>query len=265
LTYRTSDRRVGLPQVFATTEFARWVTDEVHRDLGKVTMANGMLGDMPWGADLFGFMGRETDWLRTGELVPDSDARLSYQRTLAYQRPYGLLMNTDFDHLTHERVERYFQVALFYGIYPSMFSHNAAEDRYWDDPTLYERDRPLFRRYVPLIRDLNRGGWQPVTHATTSKDSVYVERFGAWPDLRFTLRNMDEDRAAAVVVTLRADALALPPLPLGAHALLAGSRHPLSAPAGRRTVSLTLDPGASEILHFKGSPVYLPLACTLCP
>ncbi len=46
--------------------------DDVHEDLGKCTMANGMLLDVPWGADLFDFMGTETDWLRTGEFVPET-------------------------------------------------------------------------------------------------------------------------------------------------------------------------------------------------
>jgi uncharacterized repeat protein (TIGR01451 family) len=266
LTYGTSDRRVGVPEVFATVEFARWVAQDVHEDLGKWMMANWILRDLPWGADLFDVMGTETNWLihdgtePEDGFVPERDATLSYRRTLAYQRPYGLLMNTNFITptddlpytLTHELVERYFQVALFYGFYPSMFSHNAAEDPYWTDPALYNRDRDLFKRYIPLIRRLNCAGWQPVTYAATDSDSVYIERFGDWPDLHFTLRNTTEV-TIPVTVTLWADdddALGLPKIPLVATALLAGTQHPLSRTGDIRTLTMTLGGQASEILNL---------------
>jgi hypothetical protein len=148
------------------------LTQDVHQRFGKRTMANGVLLDMPWGADLFDFMGRETDWFYTGSFVSDTDARLNYYRTLAYQRPYGLLMNTDFANLSHALVERYFQVCLFYGIYHSMFSADASTNRYWDDPALYNRDRPLFQRYIPLIRRLNVAMPRPRTRASTSNASA---------------------------------------------------------------------------------------------
>lgn len=149
---------------------------------------------------------------------------------------------------------------LFYGIYPSMFSHNAATDRYWDDPVLYERDRSLFKRYVPPIRRLNVAGWQPVTRATSSDPAVYVERYGTWPDLRFTLRNTT-DASITVEVTFRADDLGLPGVPLTATALLAGTLHPLSAPAPTRTLTLTLAPQASELLfpQWQSQHAHLPL------
>jgi uncharacterized repeat protein (TIGR01451 family) len=257
LTYGTSDRRVGVPEVFATVEFARWLAEYVHETRGKWMMANWILRDLPWGADLFDVMGTETNWLSNDKFVPESDATLSYRRTLAYQRPYGLLMNTNFVtptddlpySLTHDLVEHYFQTSLFYGLYPSMFSHNAAEDRYWDDPALYNRDRDLFKRYIPLIRRLNCAGWQPVTYATTDSDSVYIERFGDWPDLHFTLRNITTS-AVAATVTLQANALRLPTIPLTATALLAGTGHPLSGSGDTRTLTVTLDGQASEILNL---------------
>jgi hypothetical protein len=67
---------------------------------------------------------------------------------------------------------------LFYGLFPSFFSHNAANDVYWEQPALVERDRPLFRRYVPWIRRLAQAGWQPVTGARSSDASVLLERWG---------------------------------------------------------------------------------------
>ncbi len=257
LTYRPTDRRVGIPEVFATTEFARWLTQDVHQRFGKRTMANGILLNMPWGADLFDFMGKETDWLSTGSFVPESDATLNYHRTLADQRPYGLLMNTDFAHLSHALVERYFQVCLFYGIYPSMFSADASTNTYWDDPTLYNRDRSLFQRYIPLIRRLNVASWQPMTYATTSDARVYIERYGNWPNLHFTLRNT-LDTTTTVTVTLQANALALPTQSLTAIGLLAETAYLLNGGTAR-TLKVTLAPQASEILVLSSQAIYLPL------
>ncbi|HSD83530.1 MAG TPA: hypothetical protein VLG46_06720 [Anaerolineae bacterium] len=257
LTYRTLDRRVGTPEVFATTEFARWLTQDVHQRFGRRTMANGILLNLPWGADLFDFMGTETDWLSTGSFVPPSDANLNYYRTLADQRPYGLLMNTDFANLSHALVERYFQVCLFYGIYPSMFSEDASTNRYWDDPALYNRDRSLFQRYIPLIRRLNVAGWRPVTYASTSDARIYIERFGAWPNLHFTLRNT-LDATTTVTVTLQANALGLPAQSLTGIALLSGAGYPLSA-GTTRALKATLAPQASEIIVLSDQAVYLPL------
>ena len=261
LTFRRSDRRLGIPQIFATSEFARWLAEDVHHNLGKETMANAVLEGTPWGADLFDYMGIEVDWLDGGSFQPDSDATFNYRRTLAYQRPYGLLMNTNFDDLTYPLVERYFQTCLFYGVYPSMFSHNASENPYWENPALYNRDRPLFRRYVPLIRRINQAGWQPLIYAHTSNEAVFIERFGSWPQAYFSLRNT-LDEAVTVTVTLDTDNLGIN-APAVATALLAGQTLAVQEKDNRRTFSLTLEGQSSEVIHLTagtGWQVYLPLA-----
>jgi hypothetical protein len=99
-------------------------------------------------------------------------------RTLAGRKPYLLLMNTDYDRFTPDLVERYFQRSLFYGMFPSMFSHNAAENPYWRNPAWYNRDRPLFKKYIPLIKRAAEAGWQPVTGARCDNAKLWLERFG---------------------------------------------------------------------------------------
>jgi len=42
---------------------------------------------------------------------------------------------------------------------------------------LYERDRPLFQLYIPVIRALSSAGWEPVTNATAIP-LAEIERFG---------------------------------------------------------------------------------------
>jgi len=103
-------------------------------------------------------------------------------------------MNTDFARMTPPMVEQYFQTALFYSIYPSFFSADAATRTYWSDPALYERDRPLFRRYIPWIRALARAGWEPITGARVAEGRVLVERYGSGDGVTFAVRNQGAER-----------------------------------------------------------------------
>jgi hypothetical protein len=119
-------------------------------------------------------------------------------------------MNTRFDPFTSDLVEKYFQRSLFYGIYPSMFSHNASSDPYWKNPKWYNRDRYLFRKYIPLVRRVAEAGWEPVTHAVTDTPHVWLERFG--PDeegaVYLTVLN-DSPETLAAAIRVETEALGI--------------------------------------------------------
>ena len=100
-------------------------------------------------------------------------------RTMSGAKPYLLLMNTDYDRFTPELVEKYFNRCLFYGMWPGFFSHNAADNPYWQNPKWYNRDRPLFKKYLPQIKRVAEAGWQPVTGATCDNEKILCERFGS--------------------------------------------------------------------------------------
>ncbi len=68
--------------------------------------------------------------------------------------------------------------SLAYGMFPGFFSHNASQGHYFTRPELYERDRDLFKKYVPVCKLLGEAGWQPITKARSSDSHVYLERFG---------------------------------------------------------------------------------------
>lgn len=145
-------------------------------------------------------LGTETDWLGGGTYQPASHAQMAYWRTLSGAKPYLLLMNTDFDALA-PYVERYFQRCLFYGFYPSMFSHNASDNPYWQTPAWYNRDRPLFRKYLPVIRRVAEAGWQPVTGAACDNPAIWVERFGPDADgIRYYTLCTDSTKVQAGVL-----------------------------------------------------------------
>lgn len=242
-------RAVVTPILFSTLEFTRWLRPQLPQ--GKYFIANSLLIGVPWGAELFDFMGQEIDWVKqvSGEyrVVPEEDWLLSYRRSMSAKRPYGFLMNTDFANMSKDMVERYMRICLFYGIYPSMFSPNASDANYFETPELYQRDRSLFKQYIPLIRQLNSGGWEPMTHARTSHEGVYVERFGSWPDtLHFTLRNTTEQ---AVTVTLTIDRAALGVTGVAKGDVLLSSAPDVTIAEQASEVTVTIPEGEVEAIR----------------
>jgi hypothetical protein len=105
-------------------------------------------------------------------------------------KPFCFLMNTRFEDFSHELVEKYMKRCLAYGMFPGFFSANAAGGHYFTRPELYNRDRALFQRYVPLCKRVAEAGWEPITQARTDNDHVYIERFGGqyWTVFNDSLR-----------------------------------------------------------------------------
>jgi len=174
LVFDTSSLRPAILQIFSTWEYTRYLAGEMRRR-GKWLFANGVGWRFPFLMAQLDVSGTETNWWQNGAWRPVSPAQMDIWRSMSYRKPYLLLMNTDYDSFGGQ-VERYFQRCLFWGIYPSMFSHNAADNPYWRNPNWYNRDRPLFQKYIPLIRRVAEAGWEPITYATAT--GGWVERYG---------------------------------------------------------------------------------------
>lgn len=208
------------------------------RARGKFLMANFPLVDSPFLNRWIDIPGEETDWWSGGQYNPNSRARLDYRRALSGQKPFGFLQSTDFATFEGEPLRRYFETCLLYGFQPSFFSHNAADNPYWHDPKLLERDRHLFRTFVPLTRRVADAGWRPVREArlaAAERDGLRLEQFGRSSDglWHLVLQNLGEARRSA--------SLALP-AGLGRVAWI----EPLTGRAGwaegGETVNVSLEP-----------------------
>ncbi|MCC7491716.1 MAG: hypothetical protein IT204_05190 [Fimbriimonadaceae bacterium] len=206
LSFTTEDHRPVLHKAFSINEFADQMARDVH-GLGKLMFANAVPHRYCFMTAHFDIMGTETNWLWEGQYRPDDDASLRFKRSLCGARPYLLLQNTSFADFG-PFVERYFQRALAYGMLPSMFSHNAAEDHYFTKPEWYNRDRAAFRKWIPQIRQVAEEGWQPVTGARVAPAAISVERFGPGKTGRiyFTVHN---NSAATATATVTFDATVL--------------------------------------------------------
>lgn len=235
LTFAADSKQPALFKGLAAFEFTKWICDDVHR-MGKLMFANSVPNRFTYLCPWVDVMGTETNWVRGGQYRPASHAQMSLWRSMCYQKPYLLLMNTNYDQFTPEMVDKYFQRSLFYGIYPSMFSHNAAENPYWQNPKWYNRDRAMFKKYLPVIKRVAEAGWQPVTDATCANPSLLIERFG--PDasgaVYLTVMN-DSEQAQSGEVAVDEGTLKLGGT-LTAQELVSGGS--LAVTAGRFAVTL---------------------------
>ncbi len=152
--------------------------------------------------ELLDVMGSETNWNPGGKWRPMSDSDLLYRRAMCRSKPYCFLMNTRFEEFSHELVEKYMKRSLAYGMFPGFFSHNASQGHYFSRPELYERDRGLFKKYVPLCKLVAEAGWEPITLAHSSDRLIYVERFGS----RYLTIFNDSDERRTVTITLEKNA-----------------------------------------------------------
>ena len=200
LTYSLTDHKVAVFRGLIAFEYVRAIAEDTHA-MDKLMMANSTPIRLCWLAPLLDVMGSEINWNPRGSWQPMSDADLLFRRVLCKGKPYCFLMNTDFDRLSHDRVEAYMKRCLAYGMFPGFFSHNASEGHYFTRPDLYERDRDLFKRYVPLCKAVAEAGWEPLTGARSDHPNVYVERFG---EHYLTVFN-DTDRQQSATITLERD------------------------------------------------------------
>lgn len=244
-TFSTETRRPLVLTCFSVWELTREMRADL-RKRGKLLMANGT----PWRiwnfAPLLDIAGTETNWQQNGAWRPDSDAVFNLRRTLCYHKPYLLLQNTDFDAFGTPQVERYFQRSMFYGCFPSMFSIDAANNPYWSNPKWYNRDRPLFLRYIPVIRKLSAAGWEPITHARSDTSRVYVERFGT----RYLTVLNDSAQPAKAAIDVDLAALGLARKPLRVVNATTGEVVATRRPANRATIQVSLGPEEGRALEL---------------
>jgi len=203
LVFEADTHRPAIFRGLIAFEYVRALKKEMdERD--RLMMANGAPTRLPWLVPMLDVCGTETNWHRRGKWTPMSDGEMLYRRALCGPKPYCFLMNTRFEDFGPDLVERYMKRALAYGMFPGFFSHNASEGHYFSRPDLYNRDRPRFKTYVPLVKRVAEAGWQPVTRVRSSEPKVYVER---WGKRYLTVFNDSAERRTAV---LTLDGLPIP-------------------------------------------------------
>ena len=244
--------RVAQSLMFCVVDFAREVARRMWAE-GHMTFANGTPYDYPWGAAWLDIMGTEYNWAQEGRFAPPPQGTVNYWRALSYQRPYLLLLNTDFNTFRPEWMELYMRRALASGLFPSMFSHNAADDPYWQNPALYHRDRHLFRRYIPLIATLSAAGWEPVTGARSDRPGVLLERFGRPPGPVYLTAYNNQDQPQRVRLTLELGRLLPSAAAPAVSELLSGEGLTPVVAGDSATVELEIAPQDVKVVAIRGA------------
>jgi hypothetical protein len=259
LTYTRDNLALMTPLILGTYEMARAIAADVHA-LGKPIMANTLYTwpYLPIGMGLFDFTGTEINWFDSaGSFAPPSDDSVLYARAMSGARPYGYLQNTDFTKVSQAEMESYMRLCAVYAIYPSAFSADASSNNYFEQPALYERDRPLFKKYVPIIRALSLAGWQPVTDATVDNASVEIEAYGtnALTTARYlTVRNFSSLPAIATV-TFDTNKWAFPKAQwLRLTNLFDGGSVTVNIGAGSNSLGLTLQSKQCTVYAVQAGP-----------
>lgn len=208
------------PAIFrglVTYEYTKALAKEVHRR-GKYLMANSTPDRLWWLAPQLDVLGTETNWNwgeptgPQGSWRPMSIREMMYRRTLSGTNAYCFLQNTDFSKFTNEMVDRYMARSVAFGFFPGFFSADASTGHYFTRPDLYERDRALFQKYLPILKTITNAGWEPIPYlqvinqgaveSENIEEKLVVERFGgssSGSEIYYTIYNPRAEKMDAVL------------------------------------------------------------------
>ena len=160
------------------------------RARGRVLFANATPNKWSFLTPQMDAVGLEIDWLPGGKWKPSPEEDLLYWRTVAGDKPYCFLM-TNRKNFSYGATERYMKLCLAYAFMPGF------QPNYFFTLGYHERDRALFRKYLPTICRLSEAGWRPVNRlASTETAGMRVEQFG---DRFITAINHGKDAGTAAV------------------------------------------------------------------
>ena len=233
---------------FDSCAFARSAA-ESFRERGQISVMNGALHASffvaPW-LDVFG--------AETGLRIPRE--AFNYVRSISRHKPVLTLLKGNFEQVYgRDEIELFMKRALAYGVFPGFFDWSTSAlgpgGRYWDHPRYYERDRDLFRRYLPLVQTLAMAGWEPVTHARSSDQRVFVERVGPGADGIVWLTLLNEGAGpCSTTLTVNAAALQLDPDAVECEEVLDGRHVALRANGGRLEFELDVESNGVSLVRL---------------
>ena len=233
LVYDPQTRRVAIFKGLVCQEYCAETAKRL-RKRGRFLFANTDVERWSWLVPQLDVVGTEVNFFTTGEWKALGHPDLLFRRAICAKKPFIMFQTFDPKNYTQEMAERYFRLALAYGMFPSF------EPILFKHPDIRDRDRPLFRKYMPLCRELSEAGWRPLNALAACDDSeILVEQFG---DRFLTVFNSGKSEAS---VRLR---------PLGAGNAAPVVRERLTG----RTLALDGSPaalGAGEVmmLEFAGA------------
>jgi hypothetical protein len=188
--------RVGLHYEMMATEFMKSMTTWLRAQ----TKLHPAMANAGQGHSVFTFPwqdagGGEASWQRENNVwSPIGEDRLLMYRIKLGKKPVMLVQNPwRWSDWTTTRVTAMLARSLCYGIFHSMgkdamgSSLSTGEHYFLPTSPYPDRDRTIFRKYMPLTRELSHAGWQPIRNFTMSNSTIWGERFGDKADVAKTV------------------------------------------------------------------------------
>ena len=218
LTYDPESKKPAIANKFANQEFLYALREVLHPD-GRLLMGNGPRPGRFFNGMALDILGSENT-LRSRLESPDMGGEakgggqrtsvglldnqysiLLFDRIVAYQKPHLILNFDKNEWLDDSIVRRFWEVGLFFGVYPG-YRQLFAGEAWTYDAELWEKHQQIVNCYSPLLQQITAAGWEPITFAKTDNPSVWIERYGnEESELYFTLMNIsDEDQSASVSI-----------------------------------------------------------------
>jgi hypothetical protein len=184
LTYNVATYQPGVHNAASVDEFFLWLRDTLDAQ-GRDDMA---ITINFWGIGTPNGLARQVDAFG-GEGGSKTQAHtnwnphiLDYRRAIAYHKPQAWA-NGEPD-LSLEDVEEFVDLALFYAILPTR-KDEAINWEPGSDQLITDTQQVLFQFWA--------AGWEPVTHAWTDNEVVWVERFGPISSTQYPIPSWSSD------------------------------------------------------------------------
>ena len=252
LQWSETTNRPVLADVFTHYMLTEQVASSMHSQ-GKYTMAMSPNSESAglFFYHLFDIAGN------AGNILSSDDQTMNYRRSLMYQKPYSLLSNNDLSGSSgYNIVEKYFKRCTHYAIFPSMFSTDDFSNNYFATPTLYNRDRPLFKKYIPIIQAMAKAGWEPVPFASTSTSGVSLERYGPSAGVTyFSVHNPSLTGSKTFTLTIDKSILSLGSANLSVVELIGNQSINFTTNQNTLSIPVTLSSADTKVYKIQGATV----------
>ena len=225
LTYDPESKRPAITNKFANQEFLYALRDLLHPE-NRLLMGNGTRPGRFFNGMAVDILGSENPVMpRLENPVMGGDAEggggmdsiglvshqyriLLFNRMVAYQKPFTILSFNKKEWADPVIVNRFWQLGLFFGIWPG-FRQTLANEAWIADAQLAKAHEESTNRYSPLLKQTTAAGWEPITNAQTDDPTVWIERYGdIHKGLFFTVMNTSE-AALTTMISLEMEPLQL--------------------------------------------------------
>ena len=210
LVYNTRTHKVCQLHTFSNWAFVKELTDYLHSN-DMILIANVYLTCEKWFYPFLDMVGMES-----GSGLRSDDGRYGYLRTFAKGKPvswldYSIMGLGEYgqDHVrgSDEWIAKGFERCLAWAVYPGTAEFT---NKYLE---AVEKRRPLYKEFIPLIREVSTAGWEPLTFAGPSDEGLRIERFGTFGKsglLYFTVYNKSESPSKEATLVVDARSLRMP-------------------------------------------------------